>query len=476
MRYSIVNYRELEQGTLRFDPEYYHPENLFLLKILEEKKHNRIGDFSFVTDGIHASIDFDENSKINLLSAKAPKENCFDLSGTSFISKIQDEKNKRTRLKKDDVIISTVGTIGNCAVVDESILPANADRHVGIVRIKNDLPPRFLSTFLLSKYGKFQTYRESTGNVQLNLFIYKIKEILVPKFSFNFQSKVENLCLKASNLRSNSKSLYSQAEQLLLSELGFLDWKPKHVLSFVRNYSKTEQAERIDAEYFQPKYDDIVKVIKNYQGGWDTLSNLCNLIGHPSNPPYAESNDKDKTFIVTQKHLGDYSLNDEFWKDEDALYTTNEFVKKNSQYILKQDDVLLYSVGAYIGKANIYKETTKATIGSFLTLLRTKQEKLNPYYLMVFLNTNIGVMLSKQHQRGMAQQYLYPYDIRTFPIPLLDKEIQTQIQRKITESFNLRKQSKHLLECAKQAVEMAIEKDEQTAMKWIQNESKVKTG
>ena len=34
-----------------------------------------------------------------------------------------------------------------------------------------------------------------------------------------------------------------------------------------------------------------------------------------------------------------------------------KFAKKNKQYILQEDDVLLYSVGAYIGKANIYKKS-----------------------------------------------------------------------------------------------------------------------
>lgn len=48
---------------------------------------------------------------------------------------------------------------------------------------------------------------------------------------------------------------------------------------------------------------------------------------------------------------------------------------------------------------------------------------------------------------------------------------QLQIQQKISESFALRKQSKHLLECAKKAVEMAIEKDEKTAMEWLKDNS-----
>lgn len=42
----------------------------------------------------------------------------------------------------------------------------------------------------------------------------------------------------------------------------------------------------------------------------------------------------------------------------------------------------------------------------------------------------------------------------------------------VIESFNLRKQSKHLLECAKRAVEMAIEQDEKTAMSWLEKETR----
>ena len=257
---------------------------------------------------------------------------------------------------------------------------------------------------------------------------------------------------------------------MILAELGLINWKAKHRLWFVKNYSDTQEAERIDAEYFQPKYDEIITAIKNYSGGWDTLGNLCELVGHPSNPPYTDTEDTDKTFIITQKHLGDVCLNDEFWKDSDALYTTQEFINKNSQYTLKKDDILLYSVGAYIGKTNIYKENIKATIGSFLTLLRTK--KINPHYLMLFLNTDIGITISKQHQRGMAQQYLYPYSIRTFLIPLIKKEVQTKIQQKVEESFRLRQQSKHLLECAKKTVEIAIEKNEQLATQWLEKEVK----
>ena len=56
-------------------------------------------------------------------------------------------------------------------------------------------------------------------------------------------------------------------------------------------------------------------------------------------------------------------------------------------------------------------------------------------------------------------------------LPIPDMEIQYQIKDKIIESLNLRKQSKHLLECAKRAVEIAIEQDEQTAIGYLEREA-----
>lgn len=57
-------------------------------------------------------------------------------------------------------------------------------------------------------------------------------------------------------------------------------------------------------------------------------------------------------------------------------------------------------------------------------------------------------------------------------IPILAEDKQIQIRRKVAEAFALRRQSKHLLECAKRAVELAIEQGEQTAMDWLESQAK----
>jgi len=461
---------------LRIDAEFYKPEYL----VLESKLGNKGRLYplrkycEYIKKGIFdISPDLYTTVGIPLIRTSEIKNPLVNFSTTVFLDVETHQEHYKTELKPNDIVITKIGAY----IGDIAILPTKHERYnfsqnvTGLSVTKGTIDAKYLFVFLLSRIGYSQLTRITMLSGQGKIELEDIRDISIYEASAIFQSVIADAVEKAQSLLDESETKYQEAQDILLSELNLSNWQPEHQLSFVKNYSDLDQCGRMDAEYFQPKYDEIVEAIKRYSGGWDTLENMCELVGHPSNPPYAKTEDEDKTFIVTQKHLGEFSLNDEFWKDDDALYTTADFIDKNKRFSLKKNDVLLYSVGAYIGKANVYLEDIKATIGSFLTLLRAKEEKINGYVLMVFLNTDIGIMLSKQHQRGMAQQYLYPYDIRTFPVPLLKSNIQAQIRQKVEESFSLRKQSKHLLECAKRAVEIAIEQDEESAMQWLKEQT-----
>lgn len=459
MQFSIVNYKNLEKGALRLDPEYYHPQNLRFIELIKRKKYSRIGDFAHVTDGIHESIHFDSSSNINLLSAKAPKDNYFDLSSSGFISEQQDQANKRTRLKENDVVISTVGTIGNCAVVDKSILPANCDRHIGIIRLSNCYNPYFLSTFLLSKYGFFQSLRESTGNVQLNLFIYKIREIIVPCVSQNFQDKIQKLCVEVRNMSYKSKDLYNEAEHILLSELGLDGWKPRQRLFFEKNYSDTTTAGRFDAEYFQPKYEEIISAIQKYRGSYDKLGNLVKV--------------KDKNFSPEEKReykyieLANIGGNGEICA---CMVEEGHNLPSRARRKVSSGDLIVSSIeGSLSSIALVTDEYDQALCSTGFHVLNSKL--LNSETLLVFLKSEVGQMQMKKGCSGTILTAISQDELSSIVLPKVSPEIQSRIRDKVSESFELRRRSRKLLDAAKRAVEIAIEQDESAAIKWLERES-----
>lgn len=66
-------------------------------------------------------------------------------------------------------------------------------------------------------------------------------------------------------------------------------------------------------------------------------------------------------------------------------------------------------------------------------------------------------------------------EIENVIVPVVNMTIQTQITFLVRESFTLKAESERLLATAKRAVEIAIETNEQTAMAYINEQTREKS-
>lgn len=376
-------------------------------------------------------------------------------------------KNPRTALKIGDVIVSSVGTIGNCAVVTKEILPSNSDRHVGIIRIEKKYLPNYVSTFLVGKYGRFQTLRESTGNVQLNLFVYKIRQLKIADLSSEFQNKISETVIKAHAKLEESKALYAEAENLLLDELGLRDWSPSDdsisVKSFAESFAETG---RLDAEYYQPKYDELFALMKDSGYQIAELKDLIEPIKNGiDNREYVEEG-------IPYIRVGDVKQG-RINLDSAVKVIFNE--KEAKDVKLKIGDVLFTRKGSF-GNAAVVKESDlSAVISSEIMLLRLNKTTLDlilPEYLSLFLNSKAGFLQSERNAHGVAFYSISQDDLAKTKIVIPSIDFQKSMKRNLNSALEIQKQSKQLLEIAKRAVETAIEDSEETAAAWIEEELK----
>ena len=95
---------------------------------------------------------------------------------------------------------------------------------------------------------------------------------------------------------------------------------------------------------------------------------------------------------------------------------------------------------------------------------------LNSETLLVLLKSIVGQLQLKKGCSGTILTAINKDEFGKIVLPTLPKKVQTEIQQMVTESINLRQQSKTLLHRAKRAVEIAIEQGEQTAIKWLESE------
>ncbi len=443
--WSNINYSEI-QNFNRTDAEFYRPDYQKYFKRLDSHNAEKISQFAYITDGIHASPDTVKDG-IRYISAKCVKDNEFVVDDCIYISHRQNEQNPRTKLTAGDVIITTVGTIGNVAVVEPYLTPCNCDRHVGIIRITNhnNCSPYYLSTFLNSKYGKFQSLRESAGNVQLNLYIRNIGHLVVPRFG-KYEEEIASSTKQAYQLRTEAKTFYLKAQNFLESELGLDKLNFKKPVGYTTRFSDLEQSRRLDAHHFQPRFDQIIDHLKKFNPTPVRDIRLYNRRG--VQPVYIKNGPFD---VVNSQHLGPQHI------DYDGLQKTSEnaFFACPEGHI-QQDDLLIYTTGAYIGRTNVYLQNKPALASNHVNILRLIPG-IDAAYLSLVFQSVIGRYQTQKHARGSAQAELYPADIDRFVVPLLDPEKQKAIGDLLRNSLEKQKESKHLLDQAKFRVEQLIE-------------------
>jgi len=325
----------------------------------------------------------------------------------------------------------------------------------------------------MSRIGNLQAIREGSGGVQQMITLGRLGNIKIPVLSSDFQILIESVFDKFNSVRNKSLKKYSQSEKILLAELGLTNWQPKHQLTFIKNYSATQQAGRIDAEYFQPKYDEIIKAIKNYSGGWDTLDNLvrikkCIEVGSgqyiDEGIPFVRVSNISPFEMTEEKYISEELYKELTPNEEDIPFEKS----KNHQ---PEQGEILFSKDGSPGIAYYLKEQPPKMIPSGGILrLKSKTDKINNEYLTLVLNSILTQEQVNRDVGGSIILHWRPDQVKETVIPILSEEKQLEIRQKVTESFNLRKRSKHLLESAKKAVEMAIEQDEETAITWLQKE------
>ena len=86
----------------------------------------------------------------------------------------------------------------------------------------------------------------------------------IPEFSTKLQKKVEELYVNSVEKKRQAEEKYREAEKILLNELGIATWKPKNEQISVRSYNEILRAARFDAEFFQPKYDEIISILSKF--------------------------------------------------------------------------------------------------------------------------------------------------------------------------------------------------------------------
>ena len=460
MQYSVVDYQSIVDAShsLRLDAEFFRPDYLRVQRKLEKIGSRRLIDFQV---NIRHPKEIQRNyvdDGVLLLRGQNVRPLSIDLtSNPVYISEEDAERLKENTIHYKDILIMRSGAnVGQCAIYLENSSAISMSDTL-IIRSCN-LNPFFLAIFLNTKYGKALIERGKYGSAQPHIAPPFLYQIPIPNWE-DLQMEIEKIYLRSKDLTELSKTRYAETQTLLLDELGLTDYQPKHNLTFATDYVSMQHAERIDADYFQPRYDDIISAIKSYQGGWGAIANQAQL---------KDSNFKPQ--LETEYKYIELANIGRAGEINGCMVEQGQDLPSRARCKVNVGDVIVSSVeGSLESIALVTGEYDNALCSTGFHIINS--DVLNSETLLVFLKSSVGQLQLKKGCSGTILTAINREEFGRIVVPFINADKQSEIQQKVIESFSLRRHAKDLLECAKRAVEIAIEQDEQTAIDWLESVS-----
>ena len=444
---AIININDLGMA-MRFDAQFYQPQYLIdtskgkWLKIRDVLKKCEYGLSLAMND-----------EKIGVPMFKMDDiSHTFLFSDTVRYAEVSESEEKRFKCKVDDVFFNRVNSeefVGRTGIFKDSNLNAVFASYLIRLQPKTELVlPQFLNIFLNSKYGQKQIDRYKRRAVnQANVNAQELQEFFIPIPPTGFQKQIAELVDNSWLKLEKSKILYSEAEQLLLQELGLEDFTLKWVAGYETDRDNILEVARMDAEYFQPRYEIVKEKIRAVDH--DTLGNLVKSLKKGIEVGSEAYTDEGIPFLRVSniEKLGIDNSSEQYIEETLFDELKDKFCPKKGEILLSKDGTP--------GIAYHLTEDIKTIISGGIVRLKTIE--IESEYLTLVLNSLVVQAQIQQDAGGALIKHWRPDQIKTTLIPILPKAVREKIVAMVQESFSALLESRQLLEQAKREVEEMIE-------------------
>ena len=456
---SEVTYSEVVKmsNDFRINSEFFSKQFL-QLKSGRKLAFLPLKQLAKVADGDHSKFPDNQLEEVRYLQARDITNNFLEITSDVFVSNEYFSKNQRSIITEEAILLSIMGTVGDIAITPKGFQACMCNRALAIIRDIKTISPQFLFAFLITKQAANLIDRLKNGGVQQRINLDVLGELEIPNFGNELQDKVTQLVLLAQETRQQAKQKYAQAEEALLNSVGLADFKPSTQNTNIKTIAQSfGSSGRLDAEYYQPKYEAFESTVKSNKYGYTFIKN-----------EYDHFNDVSRKLKSAYHYIEISDVNVGDGTNSPILIETTE-LPANAKFEVKKGDLIISKVRPNRGAITVIEEEFDNLIvsGAFTVLREKPSSVFTKEVLKVLLRTPVYREWMLQFNVGTQYPVIRDEDILNLPIPKIDFTTQTNISQLVQQSFSLKAQSEHLLNVAKRAVEMAIEQDEAAAMAFI---------
>jgi restriction endonuclease S subunit len=357
-------------------------------------------------------------------------------------------------MKPGDVLLGVIATIGTVSLVTNRFDKLTGSCKIAIVRPRL-VESEYLAAYFISLAGQRELHRRARGTVQTGVILPDLKAMPIPLLDDKTRAKVRTVVQSAYAQSRRGEDTYSEAKEILESALGLDKLDLSTRMFFERSYANVNAAERLDAEFacvpellsvwnpscaVKPLGD--LTVSRSVKNGITPAATEYGSTGVP---------------IIKVGDITNFGAA-EFGGDYVSSGTKSLNTAKGH---IRPGDVLVLAAAhhiRYIGKAGFLEAWPDAQgkcqcVGELIAI--RPSDSIRGEVLTCYLNTPAIRSQVQRLVRGMSA-HLYPTDLKTLPIPLIDSELQLKIVVKVRESLEARREAGRLMARAKGLVEEAI--------------------
>ena len=444
---------------LRIDSKYFSKSAVAARHLIEAKPSDRLEDITAVMRkgifDIKADTYTEPGHGVPFIRIGDLRNGMINDGTTAWISEDAHKAEFKTVLKRGDIAISKTAYPDVALITLEE---CNVSQDMIATKLSNEGSRSFTSeyivSFLFSSIGMALMEAEFQGNVQEHLGLADARRLSVPRLDYRFQERIKDVFQLAYSKLVASSALIESAENELVRSLGLSPELHAEPLTYHRSSSFVTAAARLDAEFFAPRIrgqierlgrsglslSDVAparheKFAPTAPGSFEYIE-----IGDVGSDGRAESRTLDRADAPSRAtwhvHTGD------------VITSTVRPIRRLSALIEAHQDGHVCSSG-------------------FVVLQPTT---VRPEVLLTYLRLPIFCELMDLHTSASMYPAISEKDLIGLPFAPPDPATETAVCAAVTDAQHARSQAAVLLNAAKRAVEIAIEEDEPTALRFLDDE------
>lgn len=452
---TIVDLNSLKLGT-RIDSQFYDPRYQFDTSSGNWKK---VGDILASCEyGLSLAMN-DENIGVPMFKMDDIKH-AYLLDDNVRYADVGDEDIEKYKCEINDVFFNRVNSedlVGRTGIYKLNKASVFASYLIRIRPQSNLIMPQYLNLFLNSKYGKLQIDKHKRRAVnQANINAQELKNFDIKIPSKDFQIELSKHADESWRLLESSRQKFAEAEKSLTSSLGLNDLPLTKSAGYVSHIEDAGRLLRLDAEYYQPKYDAIESAIKDLPEGWDYLTDVVTV----SSEKHTISAENTYSYI----ELADINPSPGVVGNSTELYGSE--LPSRAKMLLRKGDVLISSVEGSIDKMALVNQSSENLVGSTgFFVIRSKN--YSPEVNLVLCKSKPVRSLIKREAQGTILTAVPTKSLSRVVVPRISEELQSVISEKVKSSHDMLERSYHAHNRTIKAVEIMIESDEKTALEYL---------